>query len=194
MILQGHLGSHMKCVSGFLSEGKRSSMYVLAPVFHWAKVHLTETWLYHISRLHMSIHPHPSVSSPAWGSLHLCPRWGADRLYLFEAYPCPWTAWNMSLRGSDVIRRRYSTRSIPCNIDLLLSSITYISPTVTWVFFFCENRLSSLLPWNVQVKFATGFFKVKDSYCFYKDLIEEDEWKTSKQTTQNQSKTPHNLH
>lgn len=186
----------MKCVSGFLSEGKRGSMYVLAPVFHWAKVHLTETWLYHISRLHMSIHPHPSVSSPAWGSLHLCPRWGADRLYLFEAYPCPWTAWNMSLRGSDVIHRRYSTRSIPCNVDLLMSSNTYISPTVTWVFFFWENRLSSLLPWKRKCtsQICHRLFQGEGQLLFLQRLNRR-KWVKNKQTNhtkpkQNTSQSP----
>lgn len=41
LILQGHPGSHMICVSVFLSEGKRGSMYVPAPISHWANVHLT---------------------------------------------------------------------------------------------------------------------------------------------------------
>ena len=108
LILQGHLGSQWNVSQAFYLREKGQHLCT-CPTSQWAKVHLTEGQLCRISRLHMSLHPHPRVSSLVWGSLHLCPRCGTVRLHLSEAYQCPWIAGNMRLRGSDV-HRRYSRK------------------------------------------------------------------------------------
>ena len=123
LILQGHLGSQWNASQAFYLREKGQHLCT-CPISQWAKVHLTEGQLCRISRLHMSLHPHPSVSSLVGGSLHLCPRCGVVRLHLSETYQCPWIARNMRLRGSDV-HRRYSrkTHSLQHRFAQVLHSI-----------------------------------------------------------------------
>lgn len=167
LISPDHLGSQGKRASGFPSEGRGQHSRTCPHLSLGRSLPHGKLTLPHFQVTHERFLPipyPPRVPSPAWGSFYLGLRLGAIRLHLSEADPCPWTVWNMRLRGSEVARGSYPTKSIPRKAEICSCPPLYTSPLLCYeASSSCENKLPSLLP--------RDSFKVKDSHSLCKDFI-----------------------